>query len=109
MYLINAYFTFVTDDLFKLTGTRIPYKNLGFSSLEACLNSSRQFTIQNRGGVSIVHAVASNKTQHLTELINKQKSKPPKKKPVRVNFIEIIINILLYPRIQRIYTLVYIS
>lgn len=92
MCLINSYSICFTEDFFNLTGTHIPYKTLGFLSLEACLNSSGQFTIQNRGGISIVHAVASNKTQHLTELIKKQKSKPPKKKNVSylILFIEII-------------------
>lgn len=90
MCLINSFFIFVTEDFFDLTGAHIPYKNLGFPSLEACLNSSGQFTIQNRAGVSIVHAVASNKTQHLTELIRKQKSKPPKKKKVRVTYLNFL-------------------
>jgi len=55
---------------------------LGFSSVETLIQSSGKFTIQNYGGGAIVNAIASSKTQHLTELIKKQKSKPPKKKPV---------------------------
>lgn len=80
LYLMNAYFIFITGDLLEITGTRIPYKNLGYPSLEAYINSSKEFKISNRGGVSIVYAVASNKTKHLTDLIKKQKSKPSKKK-----------------------------
>lgn len=65
-----------------MNGEQIPYRNLGFLSLEDLLLSSKKFAIQNHGGVNVVQALANNKTQHLTELIKKQKSKPPKKKPV---------------------------
>ncbi|XP_025206964.1 tudor domain-containing protein 7B isoform X2 [Melanaphis sacchari] len=68
-------------EYFKLNGERIPFKQLGFPSLEALLQSSKKFNIQNYGGNAIVKAVGNSKTQHLTELIKKQKSKPPKKKP----------------------------
>lgn len=57
---------------------------MGFPSLEALLRKSEKFTIQKHGGVNIVQALATNKTQHLTELIKKQKSKPPKKKQVSI-------------------------
>lgn len=73
-------FFFVTGDLLELTGSRIPYKDLGYPSLEACINSSGEFIIRNHGGVNIVYAVPSNKTQHLCDLIKKQKSKLPGKK-----------------------------
>jgi len=73
---------FCTDEYFKVTGERIPFRQLGFSSLETLIQSSGKFTIQNYGGSVIVQALATSKTQHLTELIKKQKSKPPKKKPV---------------------------
>lgn len=73
---------FCADEYFKLNGERIPFKQLGFSSLENLLQSSEKFKIQNYGGAVIVQALATSKTQHLTELIKKQKSKPPKKKPV---------------------------
>lgn len=75
---------FVTGDYSKLNGERIPFKSLGFSSLETLLLSSGKFIIQNRGGDKIVQALTTNKTQHLTDLIKKQKSKPPKKKSVSV-------------------------
>jgi len=78
-------FIFCADEYLKVTGERIPFRQLGFSSLETLLQSSGKFTIQNYGGGAIVQALATNKTQHLTELIKKQKSKPPKKKPVSVN------------------------
>jgi len=77
-----TFLIFCADEYFKMTGGRIPFRQLGFSSLEALLQSSGKFTIKNYGGDTIVQALASNKTQHLTELIKKQKSKPPKKKPV---------------------------
>lgn len=86
IYLKQTHFLIFTGDYFKLNGEQIPYRSLGFSSLEDLLFSSGKFTIQNHGGVKIVQALATNKTQHLTELIKKQKSKPPKKKPVCVNF-----------------------
>lgn len=62
-----------------MIGERILYKKLGFLSLEALLQDSGQFIIQNHGGLKIVQAVATVKTQHLTDLIKRQKSKPPKK------------------------------
>jgi hypothetical protein len=65
-----------------LNGARVPFKELGFSSIEELLNSTGNFTIQNRRGVKIVQILSNKKTQHLTELISKQKSKPPKKNPV---------------------------
>lgn len=71
----------IENEYFKLNGERIPFRQLGFPSLEALLQSSGKFDIQNYGGNAIVKALSTSKTQHLTELIKKQKSKPPKKKP----------------------------
>jgi len=51
------------------------------------LNSSDKFIIQHFGGDTIVKAKTSDKTQHLTDLIKRQKSKPPKKKLVSVIFM----------------------
>ncbi|KAL5233145.1 hypothetical protein ACI65C_000555 [Semiaphis heraclei] len=71
----------VESEYSKITGDKIPFRKLGFSSLENLLQSSGKFSIKNYGGNVIVQALVSSKTQHLTELIKKQKSKPPKKKP----------------------------
>lgn len=79
---LKNFLIFCADEYFKITGERIPFRQLGFSSLETLLQSSGKFKIQNYGGGAIVQALATSKTQHLTELIKKQKSKPPKKKPV---------------------------
>ncbi|XP_025412792.1 tudor domain-containing protein 7-like isoform X2 [Sipha flava] len=73
------------DDYTTLNGARVPFKELGFSSIEELLNSTGNFTIQNRRGVKIVQILSNKKTQHLTELISKQKSKPPKKNPYMGN------------------------
>lgn len=73
---------FCAGEYSKITGDKIPFRKLGFSSLENLLQSSGKFSIKNYGGNVIVQALVSSKTQHLTELIKKQKSKPPKKKPV---------------------------
>lgn len=77
----------------KLTGTHIPFKHLGFPSLEACLKSTGEFMIRNHAGVSIVHVIASYKTQYLIELIHKQKSKPPKKR--NVSYLILLIEIII--------------
>ncbi|VVC37988.1 OST-HTH/LOTUS domain,Tudor domain [Cinara cedri] len=69
----------IENEYFKLNGERIAYRRYGFSSLENLLQSSDKFTIQNCGGISIVQASTTQKTQHLTDLIKKQKSKPLKK------------------------------
>uniref|UniRef100_A0A2S2PIN6 Tudor domain-containing protein 7 n=1 Tax=Schizaphis graminum TaxID=13262 RepID=A0A2S2PIN6_SCHGA len=71
----------IENEYFKLNGERIPFRQLGFPSLEALLQSSGKFNIQNYGSGTIVQALGTSKTQHLTDLIKKQKSKPPKKKP----------------------------
>ncbi|XP_050440496.1 uncharacterized protein LOC126845703 isoform X2 [Adelges cooleyi] len=70
----------IDKDYFGLVGQRIPYRKLGFSSLEALFQSSNQFHLEHRGGTLWVNMVNNDKTQHLTDLIKKQKSKPPKKK-----------------------------
>jgi len=79
---LKKFLIFCADEYFRFNGERIPFRELGFSSLEDLLQSSGKFKIQNNGGVATVQALATSKTQHLTELIKKQKSKPPKKKPV---------------------------
>lgn len=61
-------------------------KDLGCSDLEDFLNLSGKFIIFNNGGIKTVKAKVSEKTQHITDLVEKQKSKPPKKKPVSINF-----------------------
>lgn len=77
---MNECFIFVTDAFLELTGKQIPYKNLGYPSLAACLISYKEFTIDHRDGVSIVIAVNSDETQHLTDLIKKQRPNKNKKK-----------------------------
>lgn len=67
-----------------MNGEQIPYGSLGFSSLETLLLSSRKFIIQNRGNDKIVQVLPTSKTQHLADLIKKQKLKPPKKVSVSV-------------------------
>lgn len=93
-----ACIVFFTVEVYQITGSRIPYKKLGHPSLEALLISSKQFTFQNRNGVIFVQAVSSDKTQHLTDLIKKQKSKN-KKNQVWVKFIYIKVDIK-YPDIH---------
>lgn len=72
-----------------MVGEHISYRSLGFPSLEALLNSTGKFTVNHFGGSSVVQAKVTDKTQHLTDLIKRQKSKPPKKKPV----INVLINL----------------
>lgn len=50
------------------------------------MNSSGNLIVQNHRGVKTVQIKLNKKTQHLTALINKQKSKPPKKNPVSIPF-----------------------
>lgn len=83
MFLLdnNLIFVLISGEYYSLIGERIPLKDLG-CSLESLLISTGKFSIFNDKGIKTVIAKTTSKTQHLTDLIKKQKTKPPKKKSV---------------------------
>lgn len=76
-------FFFSSDDYRTLTGERIPFQKLGYSSLESFLQSEPSIvTTKSSNGQIFVDARTSDSSAHITNMINKQKSS--KKKTVRI-------------------------
>jgi len=65
----------ISADYYNLIGERIPYQKLGYNSLLEFLESLKILKIKNNGFNKCVHVVSDGKTQHLEEMINKQKTK----------------------------------
>ncbi|KAG0422030.1 hypothetical protein HPB47_002102, partial [Ixodes persulcatus] len=63
-----------------LIGTRIPYRRLGYSTLEEFLRDLRSVVRLARGpdGETMVHAVLTEATAHVAEMVKGQKSSKPK-------------------------------
>ncbi|CAN7999128.1 unnamed protein product [Ixodes hexagonus] len=63
-----------------LIGTRIPYRRLGYSTLEEFLRDLRSVVRLSRGpdGETVVHAVMTEATAHVAEMVKGQKSNKPK-------------------------------
>lgn len=59
-------------------GKRIPYKKIGFNSLEALLKSESSLMIKKIDGDTFVDAHQSEKSSHISDLVRKQKSSKPK-------------------------------
>lgn len=60
-------------------GEDIPYKQLGYTSLESFVKSAPLLKVsQGPNGVTFVEAAVTNSSKHMVQLINKQK--PSKKK-----------------------------
>ncbi|XP_049521647.1 uncharacterized protein LOC119450179 isoform X3 [Dermacentor silvarum] len=77
-YLDNEYRT--------LTGTRIPYRQMGFSTLEEYLRSIPDVVrlSTNADGNTVVHVVVSESTAHVAQMVRGQKSSKPR--PVRKSY-----------------------
>jgi len=70
----------ISADYYNLIGEHIPYRNLGFNSIEEFLYSLKNvFKIKNKGINIFVQVVSGGKTQHLEKMISKQKTKVKKK------------------------------
>lgn len=69
----------LNSDYMMLVGDRIPYKNLGFQTLEDLIKSSPDLDLKKQGNVIYAVAKQSEKSAHITKLISNQKS--PKKRP----------------------------
>ena len=78
---LNFCFLFFSDDYRTLLGERIPYHKLGHKSLELFIQSVPSL-ITSRGpnGEMFVDAQVSEKTAHISSMVQKQKTAAPKKK-----------------------------
>lgn len=66
-------------DYKELQGEWIPYEKLGYSSLEKLFLEIPGFRVSRSTGEWRVDAVASQETEHIANLVSKQKSAPPRK------------------------------
>ncbi|XP_019769660.2 tudor domain-containing protein 7B isoform X1 [Dendroctonus ponderosae] len=69
----------LSSDYMMLVGDPIPFKNLGFQSLEGLIKSFPDLDLKKQGNVTYAVAKQSEKSAHISELISNQKS--PKKRP----------------------------
>ncbi|ERL90611.1 hypothetical protein D910_07958 [Dendroctonus ponderosae] len=70
----------LSSDYMMLVGDPIPFKNLGFQSLEGLIKSFPDLDLKKQGNVTYAVAKQSEKSAHISELISNQKS--PKKRPL---------------------------
>ncbi|XP_012284701.1 tudor domain-containing protein 7A [Orussus abietinus] len=68
-------------DFKLLIGDNIPYRKLGFSTLESFLAEIPGIRVVKRGSDQFVEALPTAETAHITKMISRQKSAP--KKPMR--------------------------
>lgn len=62
-------------DYKNITGEKLPYKFFGYSSIEAFVESLGVFKLEKQGHDIIIKVLNNEKTQHLEEMIKKQKQK----------------------------------
>ncbi|XP_014255922.1 tudor domain-containing protein 7A-like [Cimex lectularius] len=74
----------LNSDYQQLLGENIPYKQLGFKSLESFLESLPDISIRHKNGEMFVEAVASANSQHITKLVERQKKSSKKSSRKRV-------------------------
>lgn len=65
---------FVSDDYKTLMGEWIPFRELGFNSLEQLIESSKLLALERHGSNTYVVAARSEKSSHISELVSHQKS-----------------------------------
>ncbi|XP_045772816.1 tudor domain-containing protein 7 [Maniola jurtina] len=71
-------------DYRELQGEWIPYKKLGYSSLEKLFQDVPGFKITEINGEWVVDAIASQETQHIASMVARQK--PAKKHSLKLNY-----------------------
>ncbi|XP_015110569.1 tudor domain-containing protein 7 [Diachasma alloeum] len=74
----------VNRDYRSLEGENIPYRRLGFTSLEDFISKVPRLRQYQRGGVTYVEVIPDENTAHLAELINRQRSSKKRRKPLRM-------------------------
>ncbi|KAI4492107.1 hypothetical protein M0802_010115 [Mischocyttarus mexicanus] len=65
----------INQDFKTIIGESIPYRRLGYQSLEAFLKSISGIKITNKGGQTYIEALPNEKSYHLSKLVTRQKSK----------------------------------
>lgn len=61
-----------------MIGEQIPYRKLGFNNLQEFINSEPSLIIKTKNSEIFVDAQRSEKSSHISDLVQKQKA--PKKK-----------------------------
>lgn len=74
---MNSLYLF-SEDYCTMIGERIPYKKLGYSNLQELLKSESSLIIKTINNEIFVDAKRSEKSSHISDLVQKQKG--PKKK-----------------------------
>ncbi|XP_011303923.1 tudor domain-containing protein 7-like [Fopius arisanus] len=74
----------VNRDYYSLEGENIPYRRLGFQTLESFISKVPRLRQYQRGGITFVEVIPDSNTAHLAELIKKQRTSRKKRKPLRV-------------------------
>ncbi|KAK2584964.1 hypothetical protein KPH14_002552 [Odynerus spinipes] len=69
----------VNRDFKTIIGENIPFRKLGFQSLDAFLKSIPGIRLTNKGGQTYVEALPTEKSCHLTKLVSNQKTACKKK------------------------------
>lgn len=84
---------FFLDDYFTVVGEALPFKQFGYSSVEAFVQNIQEVSMTTKNGELYVEAKPSSTTAHLTKLIARQKTRKVKRpKKVTINtFLKIYI------------------
>lgn len=77
-----------------MQGEWIPFKKLGYPSLEKLFLDVPGFKVTQSNGDWFVDAIASQETQHIASMVAKQKSN--KKAPVKFNYLVSINYLILH-------------
>lgn len=77
----------VSGDYRELQGEWIPFKKLGYPSLDKLFLDVPGFKVTQQNGEWYVDAIASQETQHIASMVARQKStkKTPSSYPVSMN------------------------
>lgn len=74
----------IIGDYRELQGEWIPFRKLGYSTLEELFQDVPGFKVFNVNGEWVVDAVASQETQHIATMVARQKS--TKRPPAKLNY-----------------------
>jgi hypothetical protein len=88
---VTGCFVLTADEYRRLEGREIPYRELGYKSLEQFVYSLPDVSVTvGHGGEKILKAIPNENTEHLATLISKQKSSSKKYKATGKNVSTII-------------------
>lgn len=75
----------INQDFKTIIGENIPYRKLGYQSLEAFLKSITDIKIVNKGRQTYVEALPNDKSSHLSKLVSRQKTRKKSQKSFHHN------------------------